>query len=49
VGVPVAHSLVSFLSLARGLGKLLLNKPKIEEDLTNNWMVVAEAIQTVLR
>jgi adenylosuccinate lyase len=49
VGVPVAHSLVSFLSLARGLGKLLLNKAKIEADLTDNWMVVAEAIQTILR
>lgn len=49
VGVPLAHSLIAFKSLTRGLNKLLLNNAKIEEDLNNNWAVVAEAIQTVLR
>ncbi len=49
IGVPIAHSVVSFLSLARGLGKLLLNQQKIHQDLEDNWLVVSEAIQTVLR
>jgi len=49
VGVPIAHSLISFLSLSRGLDKLQLNRTKIEQDLSNNWMVVSEAIQTILR
>jgi adenylosuccinate lyase len=49
VGVPLAHTAISFVSLLKGLNKLLLNEPKIREDLENNWAVVAEAIQTILR
>jgi adenylosuccinate lyase len=49
VGVPLAHSLIAYKSILKGLNKLLLNKPAIEKDLDNNWAVVAEAIQTILR
>lgn len=49
VGVPFAHTLIAFQSTLKGLGKLLLNKEKFEQDLENNWPVVAEAIQTILR
>jgi adenylosuccinate lyase len=49
IGVPVGHTIIALQSIRKGLGKLLLNKTKIEEDLENNWMVVAEAIQTILR
>ncbi|MBS1687982.1 MAG: adenylosuccinate lyase [Bacteroidetes bacterium] len=49
VGVPMAHSLLALRSLEKGLGKLLLNKDKLTADLENNWAVVAEAIQTILR
>jgi adenylosuccinate lyase len=49
IGVPMAHSFLALRSLEKGLGKLLLNKEKMEQDLDNNWAVVAEAIQTVLR
>lgn len=49
VGVPVAHSLIAFSSLARGIDKLLLNQGALRRDLENNWAVVAEGIQTVLR
>lgn len=49
VGVPVAHSLIGLKSLLRGLGKLILNKEVIRADLQDNWAVVAEAIQTILR
>lgn len=49
IGVPVAHTLIAVQSLQKGLGKLILNKEKIDEDLENNWAVVAEAIQTILR
>jgi len=49
VGVPFGHTLISYQSLAKGLGKLLLNEAAIEADLEANWAVVAEAIQTVLR
>ncbi len=49
VGVPMAHTLVAFQSTLKGLDKLLLNKEKLEQDLDNNWAVVAEAIQTILR
>ena len=49
IGVPVGHSLIAFESLLKGLGKLLLNRDAIERDLENNWAVVAEAIQTILR
>lgn len=49
VGVPFGHTLIGFKSTLVGLGKLVLNKPKFQEDLENNWAVVAEAIQTILR
>ncbi|AWX43069.1 Adenylosuccinate lyase [Flagellimonas maritima] len=49
VGVPFAHTQVALLSILKGLNKLVLNKIKFEEDLENNWAVVAEAIQTILR
>ncbi len=49
IGVPIAHSLIAYKSLLKGLDKLLLNKVAIDRDLENNWAVVAEAIQTVLR
>ena len=49
VGVPFGHTLIGFGSTLKGLGKLLLNQAKFEADLENNWAVVAEAIQTILR
>lgn len=49
VGVPVAHSMLALKSLLKGLGKLILNRQKLEEDLKNNYSVVAEGIQTILR
>lgn len=49
IGVPVAHSFLALKSLEKGLGKLVLNEAKLNDDLENNWAVVAEAIQTVLR
>ena len=49
IGVPVAHIVIALKSVEKGLGKLVLNEAKIKEDLENNWAVVAEAIQTVLR
>ncbi len=49
IGVPIAHTLISLASLEKGLGKLLLNEDALYRDLENNWAVVAEAIQTILR
>ena len=49
VGVPLAHSIISFKSLKKGLGKLILNESALDRDLEANWAVVAEGIQTVLR
>ncbi len=49
VGVPFGHTLIGFKSTLKGLGKLLLNEAKFQQDLENNWAVVAEAIQTILR
>ena len=49
VGVPFGHTLIAFASTLKGLNKLLLNENKFKEDLDNNWAVVAEAIQTILR
>lgn len=49
IGVPVAHTLIALASLEKGLGKIILNAPALERDLEQNWAVVAEAIQTVLR
>ncbi|HKG67642.1 MAG TPA: adenylosuccinate lyase [Segetibacter sp.] len=49
LGVPIAHTLIAIKSIEKGLGKLLLNETKLNEDLENNWAVLAEAIQTILR
>lgn len=49
IGVPVAHSIIAMKSIIKGLNKLILNEPKLEQDLENNWAVVSEAIQTILR
>lgn len=49
IGVPLAHTVVSFLSLEKGIGKLILNEERIDEELEGNWAVVAEGIQTILR
>jgi len=49
IGVPLAHTVLSLKSIEKGLGKLVLNEVKLKADLDNNWAVVAEAIQTVLR
>ncbi len=49
VGVPFGHTLIGFQSTLKGLNKLLLNESKFAEDLENNWAVVAEAIQNILR
>lgn len=49
IGVPLAHGLIALKSTTKGLNKLLLNKEAIERDLDNNWAVVAEGIQTILR
>ncbi len=49
VGVPLAHSIIAFGATLKGLGKLLLNQDALAQDLDNNWAVVAEAIQTILR
>lgn len=49
IGVPLAHTFLALKSLEKGIGKLELNKAAIDQDLENNWAVVAEAIQTVLR
>lgn len=49
IGVPIGHTLIAFQSTLKGLNKLLLNEEKIKLDLENNWAVVAEAIQTILR
>jgi adenylosuccinate lyase len=49
LGVPLAHTLIGLSSLSKGLGKVILNEDKIRQDLENNWAVVAEGIQTILR
>lgn len=49
IGVPMAHSLIAFQSIVKGLGKLIVNVDAMEADLDDNWAVVAEAIQTILR
>ncbi|RYH72907.1 MULTISPECIES: adenylosuccinate lyase [Flavobacteriaceae] len=49
VGVPFSHTIIGLKSTLKGLNKLLLNEAKFAEDLENNWAVVAEAIQTILR
>lgn len=49
IGVPIAHTMIALSSLEKGLNKLLLNEQALYNDLDNNWAVVAEAIQTILR
>ncbi len=49
IGVPLAHTLIATASLSKGLDKLILNETKLRADLQNNYAVVAEAIQTILR
>lgn len=49
IGVPLSHTLIAISSTLKGLNKIILNKSEIDADLENNWAVVAEAIQTVLR
>ena len=47
--MPFAHTILAFKSIEKGLGKLVLNENRLNQDLENNWAVIAEAIQTVLR
>ncbi len=49
LGVPYAHIFIAIQSIQRGLNKLLVNENKINDDVENNWAVVAEAIQNILR
>jgi adenylosuccinate lyase len=49
IGVPIAHTLLAIKSTEKGISKLVLNEAKLKADLDNNWAVVAEAIQTILR
>jgi adenylosuccinate lyase len=49
IGLPLAHSLIALNSLQKGIGKLIINNDAIQNDLENNWAVVAEALQTILR
>ena len=49
IGVPVAHAVIALQSLMKGLGKVILNRDTLERDLEQNWAVVAEGIQTILR
>lgn len=49
IGVPIGHTILAIRSAEKGISKLVLNEPKLKADLENNWAVVAEAIQTILR
>ena len=49
IGVPFAHTMIAFRSVEKGLGKLILNDGMIHQQLEDNWAVVAEAVQTILR
>lgn len=49
IGVPIAHTILAIKSIEKGLDKLILNEAKLKTDLENNWAVIAEAIQTILR
>jgi adenylosuccinate lyase len=49
IGVPLGHGVIAIQSTLKGLRKLILNEPKLQADLDDNWAVVAEAIQTILR
>lgn len=49
IGVPIAHIMIALSSIKKGIGKLILNDQKVNNDLENNWAVIAEALQTILR
>ena len=49
LGVPISHSFISYNSLLKGLNKLIVNEEKIKKDLNENWLIISEAIQTILR
>lgn len=49
IGVPIAHTIISFQATLKGLHKLLLNPERLQQDLEDNWAVLAEAVQTILR
>jgi adenylosuccinate lyase len=49
IGVPLGYTVIAFNSTLRGLGKLLIHEENIRQELEDNWVVVAEAIQTILR
>ena len=49
IGVPFGHTSIAFKSTVKGINKLIVNREKIDSDLNNNWAVIAEAIQTILR
>ena len=49
IGIPIAHTIIGFKSTLKGIGKLIVNEDKIKRDLEDNWVVIAEAIQTILR
>lgn len=49
IGVPIAHTIIAFKALLKGLDKIILNKQALDKDLEANWIVVAEAMQTILR
>ena len=49
IGVPISHTIIGIKSTLKGISKLLVNEVRIQEDLKNNWIVIAEAIQTILR
>ena len=49
IGVPLAHSFIAYNSLIKGIKKLELNESKLNDDLENNWVIIGEGIQTILR
>ena len=49
LGVPISHSFIAYNNLLKGLNKIIVNENKIKQDLDDNWLVVSEAIQTILR
>ena len=49
IGVPIAHSIIAYKAIVKGLNKLTVNKEKIESELNDNWVIISEAIQTILR
>ena len=49
LGIPIGHSLIAYKAILKGLNKLTVNTPKLQDELNDNWMVVSEAIQTILR